>query len=547
MNALLLPFLLLSLLLASSLSHATACSDLAATAPQGIQLATQRYLADGQSLTSYCLVRGKTDQRVGTDGKIYQLKFELRLPDYWQGRFAYQFNSGNGGSVKPAVGKVTGLLPQQYAVNRGFAVLSSNGGHDAEPVSVAGLTSSVLFARDPQARRDYSYDAVRKLYPVARALIQNYYRAPIRYSYGIGEGNGGRMAIVAASRFPHMFDGLLAAAPGLHLPQSALQYAWDAQILHSLEMNKLTKRDLALFAKSVLDQCDGLDGINDDLIFAADACQRTFQASQLVCHSDFDRYCLASEKVAAITRMQQGPSNRQGMSLYTDWVYDTGIGSVNWQRWKVQSAVSVWQDKPASSVLGAAALANLYMTPPVDVGATAASLENFLLGFDFDQDALNIYASSRRYPESALDLMEPPNVASPRLSAFQKNGGKMLVFHGNSDPVFSVNATIDWYQKLTVNQQGLADSFVRLYRVPGLPHGDGGMSLGRFDTLLPLMQWVEKNQVPERIMATAGIHNPEVTNRMMALQRPLCPYPRTAIYRQGDVRLASSFACLEAP
>jgi feruloyl esterase len=80
-----------------------------------------------------------------------------------------------------------------------------------------------------------------------------------------------------------------------------------------------------------------------------------------------------------------------------------------------------------------------------------------------------------------------------------------------------------------------------------MPHGEGGLSLGRFDTLLALMNWVEKQQTANRIIATASTANPEITPRIVDLERPLCPYPTTAIYRQGDVRLASSFACLKKP
>jgi len=547
MKRLLLLPLCFSLLMGSALVHAIACDRLATIAPQGIQISSQRYLPDGQSLTPFCLVKGQMNDRIGADGKPYALQFELRLPDYWQGRFAYQFNEGNDGYVKPAVGKVAGLAPNQYAINRGFAVISSNGGHDAEPISTAGLVGSALFARDPQARRDYGYDAVRKLYPVARTLIQHYYSAPIRYSYGIGEGNGGRLAMVVASRFPQMFNGLLVGSPGIKLPQAALQYAWDAQILHRLSPQTLTTRDMAVFAQGVLKQCDGLDGIQDDLIFASEACQRHFQPTLLACKGEFDRYCLAPEKVAAIVRMQQGPKNSHGQALYSDWVYDSGIGSANWRRWRIQSGVRVWQDKPASSVLGAAALANIFMTPPVHTGTSPSALEAYLLGFDFDKDAPQIYANDSRFPDSAMSFMASPEVNSPTLSAFQHNDGKMIVFHGNSDPVFSIKSTLRWYQDLDFNLHGKANQFVRLYRIPGMPHGEGGLSLGRFDTLLALMNWVEKQQTANRIIATASTANPEITPRIVDLERPLCPYPTTAIYRQGDVRLASSFACLKKP
>jgi len=544
MKAVFLMPVILMLFIGTNLVNAMTCESLENIAPEGFKVTAKRYFPDGQSLQPFCLVTGQQlHPRIGIDGKPYSLKFELHLPNEWRGRFAYQFNAGNDGHLVPALGNITGLTPEQYAINRGFAVLSSNGGHDAESVSVAGLNGSALFGRDPQARQDYGYDAVRKLYPVARSIIQTYYSAPIRYSYGIGSGNGGRMAMVAATRFPHMFNGLLIGAPGLNLPKSALQYAWDAQTLHQLQPEVLTQQDLMMFANSLLKQCDGLDGMNDDLIFASKQCQKVFKPTEITCKGEFDHYCLAPKKVAAIMRMQQGPKNIQGQALYSDWVYDIGMRSANWQKWKIQSNVNVWQFKPASSVLGAASLANIFMTPPVHTGSSPSALTSFLLNFDFDKDAPKIFARNAQFSESSMAFMAPPNVTNPKLQAFKRYGGKMIIFHGNSDPVFSVNNTIRWYNYLNFNQRGYAGKFVRLYRVPGMVHGAGGPALDQFDMLQPLMIWVEGKQAPKAIIATSRLNNQEITSRMRGLKRPLCPYPNTAIYRQGDVHLAGSFSC----
>jgi feruloyl esterase len=34
--------------------------------------------------------------------------------------------------------------------------------------------------------------------------------------------------------------------------------------------------------------------------------------------------------------------------------------------------------------------------------------------------------------------MTPPDATNPMLAAFARRGGKMIVYHGSSDPVFSV-------------------------------------------------------------------------------------------------------------
>ena len=122
----------------------------------------------------------------------------------------------------------------------------------------------------------------------------------------------------------------------------------------------------------------------------------------------------------------------------------------------------------------------------------------------------------------------------------------MMIFHGNSDPVFSVKDTIRWYDFLDFMLEGRAPEFVRLYRVPGMPHGQGGPSADQFDMLQPLISWVEKQQAPQYIVAATRADNPEITARMTGIKRPLCPYPSYARYNKGDFLVATSFQCVVA-
>ncbi len=163
---------------------------------------------------AHCIVRGLTGQRTGVDGKSYAIRFELRLPDTWNGRFVHQFNGGNDGTVVPALGPVMGGDKKQTALSRGYAVVSSDAGHDGKAYAERGIAGGAAFGFDPQARIDYGYGAVAKLQPLARAAVETYYGKPVAFAYGMGSSNGGRHALVAASRMPAAFDGLLAGYPG---------------------------------------------------------------------------------------------------------------------------------------------------------------------------------------------------------------------------------------------------------------------------------------------------------------------------------------------
>ena len=74
----------------------------------------------------------------------------------------------------------------------------------------------------------------------------------------------------------------------------------------------------------------------------------------------------------------------------------------------------------------------------------------YLLGVDFDRDAAKLYAKSGEFTEAAWDFMM---ASSTDLSAFKNHGGKLLIVHGVSDPVFSINDTISWWNDVNRVEQ----------------------------------------------------------------------------------------------
>jgi feruloyl esterase len=86
--------------------------------------------------------------------------------------------------------------------------------------------------------------------------------------------------------------------------------------------------------------------------------------------------------------------------------------------------------------------------------------------------------------------------------------------------------------------------------VPGMNHCAGGPATDQFDLLTSLVRWVEGGPAPKAVMASVrGAANPGGPNFDVPptwspnRTRPLCPYPKVAVYRGGDVELAESFAC----
>ena len=95
---------------------------------------------------------------------------------------------------------------------------------------------------------------------------------------------------------------------------------------------------------------------------------------------------------------------------------------------------------------------------------TTAPLTNgpaFSLNLDIDTTLPKLYATNATYTESAMSFMTPPDVRD--LSAVRSRGAKMIVYHGVSDAIFSVDDTETWYRGVDRHSGGRAKDFVRLY------------------------------------------------------------------------------------
>lgn len=531
-----------------------ACSQVTTSslAISGVEIVSSRMQAAGDGLPAHCVVTGTANQRTGVDGKSYAIGFELRLPVEWNGRFLHQVNGGNDGVIIPALGdKPDGWVSGgTVPLARGFAVLSSDSGHSgSDPANRSlGLAAGAAFGLDPQARRDYGYAADMTLAPVARKIVAMHYGRPPTFTYMAGCSNGGRHAMVAATRMPESYDGFLVGNPGFDLPRAAIQHAWDVQAFTKVDPDirkSITKEDGQLVAARITEACDALDGAKDGLTANLAECQRAFDWKSLACTKGKGGACLSEAKIDALKTSLAGPKNSKGEALYSDWPLDGGIGTGNWRVWKVESPVAPWNHYPIIATMGAASLNYIFSTPPVRVEGSSEKLVEALEHYDFDKDAPRIYAKDATFTESAMDFMTPPDVDSPRLTKLREAGHKMIIYHGQADPVFSVNDTIRWYQRLNANAQGQASSFVRLFTAPGGTHCGGGVSLDRFDALSALMDWVEKGKAPEEIIATVNPANKEVPSAWSPHRtRPLCPYPSYAAYSgSGDIEDAASFIC----
>ncbi|WP_394790909.1 tannase/feruloyl esterase family alpha/beta hydrolase [Rhodoferax sp.] len=492
----------------------------------------------GTPVPAHCQVTGQMYPRVSAvDGNSYAIGFEMRLPNAWNGRFFYQANGGIDGNVLTATGGVNGGGGLTNALTMGFAVISSDAGH------AAALGAN--FGIDPQARLDYGYQAAAKLTPMAKSAIKTAYgKGPDRSYFG-GCSNGGRHTMVAASRQPEEYDGYLVGDPGFNLPKAAIANIAGGQTYAALASTAgdlstgFTATERTLVSNAVLAKCDALDGATDGLVQNTAACQAAFSLDRDVptCSGTRDGSCLSAAQKTGIAKLFSGATTSAGAKIYNSFPFDAGLAGSGYAFWKFTSPL----------VLDSGGVGLIWPVPPEDASTFNGPV--FALTGNLDTMVAKVNATNTVYTESGMAFMTPPNPSN--LTVLKSRGAKMMVYHGTSDPIFSSDDTTTWYESLRTANGGDASNFSRFYRIPGMNHCSGGPATDQFDMLTPLVNWVEKGQAPDSVVATArgagnagGVNTDVPSSWSASRSRPLCAYPKVATYKgTGDVESAASFSC----
>ena len=401
---------------------------------------------------AHCIVRGSASPRTGADGKAYETRFELRLPTTWSGRFLYQGGGGNDGIVAPAVGRNTGAFPET-GLQRGFAVVTTDAGHQGGDARVRSRSDRARRScvRRPRADGDARPgDRGALLRPRARSEVLRRLLRRRAAGHDVRPALSRRTSTASRSVRPAMrvSSGATIAA------------AWDTQTYLSIAPTERRRGSACSAARSatptwrsssraIIAACDADDGAMDGMVQRPEACR--FEPKTLQCAGEKEATCLTFAaggraradvpRTADVFGHERSTSGRPGILESRRPV--GGSGSSARRRQAHANA--------ANATLMAGALAHEFFTPPDPSFA--------ITSFDFDRDPARMEAFS-----AVFDTYRDATLA-----AFRKRGGKLLIFHGTADPIFSALESIDYYQRLDAQQRrgrsrrarGLACSWCR--------------------------------------------------------------------------------------
>ena len=441
-------------------------------------------------------------QAIASSGPDSEIHFEVWIPAQadWNGKLV---STGNGG-YNPALS----YNDMMFALRRGYATVGGDTGHQGRNAG------DISWGRGhPEKIKDWGVRSVHEITVAAKAMVVALMKQKPTRSFYYGCSTGGHQGLVEAQRYPDDFDGIIAGDPANNWIRWSASSLWMYKANHTMPDNKLivTRDQQPLIRDHVMRQCDALDGRSDEVI-------------------DDPRQCSWQRMNFAALQCKDGASSQQCLST-------AQIESLRKMYLGFQHPVTGKQEYPglqpgteeAWNVLG-----------------TAPPRGDLWRQWVYEQDTFDIwsfdFADGLQKADAKLGAMV--DATATDLAPFRSKGGKLMVYHGWSDPSVNPLDSIKYYEAVrsSMGSQAIMDEFYQLYVVPGMGHCGGGRGATVFgnaslqapqptpenDLLMALDRWVETGKAPQALRSV------EIRDEKVISTRLLCPWPR-----QGGVEAAT--------
>lgn len=435
----------------------------------------------------------------------------------WNNRFL----ALGGGAWLAGQGAVDLALP---AVG-GYAASSTDGGLDGNPYTPAGWALDNNGSFNNPLLENFAHRSIHDMAVVGKAVAASFYKRKPAHSYWNGCSTGGRQGMVAAQRYPHDFDGILAGAPAIYWTQYVVAELWPQVVMREHSYYPLHCEFDTIVAKAV-DACDELDGVKDGVITDPSACNFdpfTLVGTPALC--DESANITISNATAAIVRdIWTGPKAADGSVLWPGLLMGASLN----------------------------ALADTKLTDGANGPMPFFLAEQWVQYFVRQNTGLNVGALTASEFQSILIQSKSKfdaiiGSANPDLSAFKAKGGKLLAWHGLADQLIFPQDSVRYLQQVEqhLGGSGAVDSFFRLFLAPGVDHCafGAGQSFAKgaapVDPLKALTSWVEDDHAPDVLYG----ENPSTATPHFT--RKICKYPLKPKYKGcGSNMLAKNYICV---
>jgi feruloyl esterase len=469
-------------------------------------------------LPEFCRV-----QVMATPSTDSAIPIEVWMPvKGWNGKFCGQGNGGFAGSID-FVGPAVALM-------QGYASGATDTGHSGG----GGDASWALGHREKVI--DFGYRAVHEMTAISKTVVQAYYGDAAKHNYFVSCSDGGREALMEAQRFPADYDGIVAGAPANNWTGLLTNALHDEQAMSGDPAGYIPATKLPAIDAAVRALCDAADGVTDGVI--ADPRECHFKPATLICKGAESDACLTAKQAHTLEVLYGGIHDAAGKLIFPGYLPGSELGAGGWGSW-------ITGPVPGTSAMY--------------VFSTSYFINMVYEKKDWNyKDAViaDAYQAALEKTRQMLDATDP------NLKPFAAHGGKLILYHGWNDPGISPLNTLNYYNDVRAAVgPASADSFVRLFMVPGMQHCFGGPGATAFDqwempmtavpddaqhdVYLALEAWVERGSAPESMIAAK--YDLTADPPKLQMTRPICAYPKAAKYKgSGDTNDAANFTCAAA-
>ncbi|GAQ45525.1 hypothetical protein AtubIFM55763_007891 [Aspergillus tubingensis] len=490
----------------------------------------------------YCNVT-VTYTHTGKGDKVV-VKYALPAPSDFKNRF---YVAGGGGFSLSS--DATGGL--EYGAASG----ATDAGYDAFSYSYDEVVLYGNGSINWDATYMFSYQALGEMTKIAKPLTRGFYGLSSDkkiYTYYEGCSDGGREGMSQVQRWGDEYDGVIAGAPAFRFAQQQVHHVFPATIEHTMDYYP-PPCELDKIVNATIEACDPLDGRTDGVVSRTDLCMLNFNLTSIIGES---YYCAeqnytslgfgfskrAEGSTTSYQPAQNGSVTAEGVAL-AQAIYD-GLHDSNGKRaylsWQIAAELSdgdtEYDSTTDSWTLSIPSTGGEYVTKFVQL-LNIDNLENLdNVTYDTLVDWMNI--GMIRY----IDSLQTTVID---LTTFKESGGKMIHYHGESDPSIPTASSVHYWQAVrqamypnTTYTQSLQDmsNWYQLYLVPGAAHcGTNSLQPGPYpeDNMEIMIDWVENGNKPSRLNATVSSGTYAGETQM------LCQWPSRPLWNSN-----SSFSCV---
>ncbi len=419
----------------------------------------------------------------------------------WNGRFQ---GVGGGGFSGGSPESLSAPLAAGYAA--GATDTGHTGGRGSFALDANGRLDWMLI-------RDNAYLGIHEMTVTGKAVAEAFYGVAPQRAYFNGCSTGGRQGLMEAQRYPADYDGVLAGAPAINWPKLHIEQMWAHVVMQEMQ-HVVPQCVFAAATEAAIAACDADDGVTDGLIDDPRRC--AYDPKALAGTTASNCRTVTAEDAEVISRIWEGPRRRDGSFLWYGLPRGAAFSGV--------------------SNTGGTPLA----TRPHQI--TLDWWRYFLKQDpDWDHSTLDYAGYEQAWAQSVEQYGLVIGTDDPDLSAFRDRGGRIVMWHGQADPLIYPGGSIDYYERVQAAMGGAEKTadFMRFFLAPGVGHCGGGNGPAPTGAFEAVVRWVEDGPAPETLMATSRTRDGAV-----ARTRPLCPFPSVARYNgTGSPDEAGNFTC----